>query len=376
MDLSQDYVRLNTINSESATVEIFADDIDGDSLIYGIECYTCGTVEDQAPEFVTLIGNSISIVPTNDDIGIYDLTITISDEAGGYTSRNLHVEVVSEAPDVKIDFDRNVEAGTYDAATAVAPLFGTDMYGLYFSSHNENTELEIEKFILASTSVSISEMNEDGIWGAVETLAASEVNDALEIDTTGDGTAEFTVKYVGELTDLGMLNEIAGVEIFGTGAVAYRYLYKQLNNQIEFYNEEEYVHSYGNTDDEYYHSFSEFITNQQGSHWFNSNDNGEGGISFAEGSTGSSGTLIEVDGTGTTINSDAGTWEINADGILLIMPSIIGYHADAFKEVTVDGEGRLLRGDYQRAGEEEEFLWFNETGKDQFLSFLQSQQAE
>ncbi len=379
MSLSQEYLNLNVINEDNATVEIFADDTDGDALTYGVECYSCGTVEDQAPAFVTISGSTVSITPTSDDIGTYDIRVYVQDEAGEQADQNLRVEVVSEAPDVEIGFSHNVESGSYDANATVdiATVFSTDMYGLRFSSHDGNSNLEVEKFVLASNSVNISQLNDDGTWSEAETLAASTVDNTLEVDTDGNGTSEFTVKYTGELSDIGMLNEIAGVEMFDTGAVAYHYLYKQLIDKIEFYNEEEYVRSYDNTADEYYHTLDEFIANQQGGHWFNSKDNNDGGISFAEGSSGTSGTLIEVDGTGTTTNSNAGTWEINADNILVVMPdSSLGYHGDAFKEVTVAGEGRLLRGDYERAGEEEEFLWFNATGKDQFLSFLQSQQAE
>ncbi len=368
MSLSSEYVMLNLVDEERTTVEILADDVDGDALTYSIE--------EGVPSFITISGNILSITPTTNDEGVYDISIIVSDGELS-SSSNLHIEVLSEAPDVEIDFSRSVASGSYDsnATVDISNLFGTDMYDLYFSSNDGNSNLEVEKFALNTTSVTISKMNDDETWEVTETLSANTENDVMTVDTDSDGSAKFTVKFTGTISDSGILNSIAGVEIFGEGAEAYHFLYKQLLDSIEFNNDDEYVRSYNNTADEYYHSLSEFIENQQGSHWFSSNDNGEGGISFAEGSTGTGGTLVEVDANGVVVNTDAGTWEINSDNVLLTMPTVLGYDADAFKEVTVDGEGRLLRGDYERAGDEEEFLWFNEAGKDQFLSFFNTQEA-
>jgi len=40
--------------------------------------------------------------------------------------------------------------------------------------------------------------------------------------------------------------------------------------------------------------------------------------------------------------------------------------------VTDNEETRLLRGEFEAAGDSAKFLWFNEAGKDDFLQYLQN----
>jgi len=280
---------------------------------------------------------------------------------------------------LNIEFDHRVVLGSYDANVTVdpSPLGGTTMYNLEFSSYGGNNELEIEKYFINTTTIDISKLNDDHTtWRNDGNISYSLDNNEFFIDENNDSTYDFKIKYVGNI-DIATLNSIAGKTIFTTDTEAYRFMYKQLVDKVEFYSDDNYVHSYDNTVNEYYTSIAEFIEHQQGEHWFNSKDGNQGGISFASGSIGNSvgdnGTLIEVNANGETITENAGTWEINTDNILVVTPNMeLGYRASAFKVVNNNGEDTLLEGDYQQAGEEEEFLWFNETGKNQFLQFLQN----
>ncbi|MBU1667432.1 DUF5011 domain-containing protein [bacterium] len=378
MSLNQDYVRLNIVDGSTAEVQIDANDTeDGTALTYGIECYSC--FEDQVPNFVTLNGTTITVSPIAGDEGTYDVTVYVEDSEGARDNQNLHIEVVSETPAVNMEFSHNVASGSYDANATVdpTPMAGTAMYDLHFSTYNKGNELEVERFTINTLTVDISKLNLDDpnnpTWSTPENIPYLLDNGEMIIDEDGDGVDDFKIKYVGAFSDTTVLNEIAGYDIFGAGVQAYRFIYKQLQDKINFYDEQNYEYSHGNTANEFYLSLAEFIEHQQGGSWFMSKEGNEGGISFAQGSNGTSGTLIEVNQNGDITNANAGTWVINADNILVVSPNMeLGYHADVFKEVSVDSETRIVRGEYQRAGEEEEFLWFNEAGKDQFLNFVSS----
>lgn len=331
--------------------------------------------------------------------GVYDTTgqlisvsnITIVDADAPVTVIEMGLDDRGEQDSIEIEFGHNVVSGTYNGEGAIDPsiLFNTPMYQLEYRSCDG---IDLEKLTINETSLDIKEANfsdpDNVTWNDEWSTSLRISGNEMFIDENQDGEDDIKFKYVGEWTNIGNLNDIAGEPIFNTNIKAYRFLLLQLRDSIEFdeNDEDAFVETHGHTPDRFYTSLASFVENQRGGRYFISNDRGEGGIAFADDSNVSSswsGTLVEVDNDGVVVNANAGTWHIddaplNADGSdagvekLFVEPNDLeSYENKAYKVINHPEYGDVvLRGDYSKAGEEEEFIWFDAIGKDQFLQFL------
>ena len=273
----------------------------------------------------------------------------------------------------RIEFSGIVSSGSYDGngSLDITALFHTPLYDLRYSNHQG---IDVKAFSISASTIHIEELNLSSplinpTWIFKEELFYSlSQSGEIEIDETDDSVPDFKVKYVTELNNE-QINGMTGQSLFGADVIGYQFMYQQLQDVIKF-DRAKAVRSHNNTVNEYYVSIAEFISHQQGGHWFMSKEGNQGGISFATGSNADDGlgTLVEVDVNGVVSDGFAGTWEVDSDGILFIdVNSELGYHSSVFKEVTNNGSWVLLRGEFKKAGTEESFIWFNEAGRVEFL---------
>ena len=285
---------------------------------------------------------------------------------------------------VRIEFDQPITFADYNNAPELAmSTLGGTVYDLRYSSYDG---VDAQSFTFGNNLVTINRVtgidsSGNPIWEFDDNVTINLVDNEVEIDENHDGTYEFKIKYVGTLTDANLSAiDTDGIFTGQTGIVAYQMMYTQLVDTVEFYNENDYERTHGNiAGQEFYTSVAEVVAIQQENRWFMSKNDqdGQGGIAFASGSdvANSNGTLVEVDQNGTITNSNAGTWSVvDSNGTVVVEPTIAGYdYRPVFKNVVDASQNpRVLRGDYNKVEDSSQFLWFNEAGKNAFLSYIVS----
>lgn len=276
----------------------------------------------------------------------------------------------------EVDFWKSATVGNYDSLNAISLSdIPTTAYELEYRP-SDDYSLEIEKVVRDATQMQWSELEPDGSWKNKNLDTFTISNNEI---TTTNNDMYAKVKFV-EVVDATGLNN--GSSIFTDGDKVYKLVVKYIADSYELY---EKVRTHGNMQQEYYQTFSELIEYQSSSHWFMSKDGNYtgGGISFAENSSGTTGTLIEVDSGGTVTNNSAGTWEITTISgvgeVLIITPTIAGYKGSSTnpneKNIFRIKDGFVYKGDYNKAGNEYEGFWFNESAKNNFTSYINAHTA-
>jgi len=315
---------------------------------------------DDHPNFVELNGTQIVIHPTEDDIDYDGITSIIATNGNEQVTRYLHIHVNQVKLKAK---EFRVPNGNYDANGSL-PFNENAYFEAKYTSHNG---LNVEKYVINATSVSIYKMLCDGNFTSDGTVPITKSGDELIVDENDDGTDDFKLKIVKELNET-KLNQLYGADIFQSGDNGYKLMQKVLHETYEFHGDYQKNYTQGGNPTQF-SSIAEFINTYKANGWFDGNSNS--GITFAADSNASdgNGTLVEKNHDGNITDNSAGTWEIrdvNGTDILVTLPSNTNYHNLAFK---MDNNG-LLRGDYKANGEESVFFWINEDAKDDFVTYV------
>ncbi|SFV51052.1 Rhs-family protein [hydrothermal vent metagenome] len=362
-------------NQTEIIVELNATDIDGDAITYG------ATSSNTSRATVALSDNILTINLVDLNGTDVEIIATANDGKGEEVSEHFMVIDPSGRELDYVEFSHNVESGQYEEEDGVDPssLFASPMYSIRYE-HCDG--LELDKFTLSSTQLDIkrAEFNEttgDITWRDNWNTSLTITDNEIFIDENEDGVDDFKFKYVGAIEDVDVLNSMLGMQLFDSRIQAYRFLQIRISDTVRFDedDEDDYVETHGHTDNLFYTSLASFIEHQQNGAYFISNDEGEGGISFADDSNFSdgSGMLIEVTDDGSLVNNNAGTWHVE-DGVLYVEPTESLYESEVYKVITDDVHGDVvIRGEYSKSGEEEEFVWFDDEGKNQFLQFLEDE---
>ncbi|MCK5293866.1 MAG: hypothetical protein KAJ49_04390, partial [Arcobacteraceae bacterium] len=121
--------------------------------------------------------------------------------------------------------------------------------------------------------------------------------------------------------------------------------------------------------DIFYTSFDKYIADHTPNRYIMSHESNDSmGISFATGSTGTNGTLVEINTQGVILNNNAGDWNITND-VLYINPAISGYMYNAIIKLI---NGYLEYGEVKNAGEVEANIWFNDSARDKIAQYFSS----
>ena len=361
--ISLDMDNIDVAVDDSKTVSFTVSDPDEDSFTTTLE---------NAPSFVTLNGETITIAPTQNDAN-WDgnINLKVTDSYGNISEKYLHIHVYT--PDVRIEMDYPVDSGTYDdlSASSTALDLTRTYYEARFSSYDG---LELESFSFANNQVVVKNYNPS-------TGNFEDSDDNLSYSSSDNkvfnlGNGMFEVKYLGTIT-ANDGNDLLGKNIFSGSDTCYKFAYKNLQDRYEFdRNEYQMKYDENNTQTQY-SSIAEFIdytkvkADGHGNWWHcDSGDCHNGGITFSADSdvSNGSGTLVEVDQNGVT-NANAGSWEIKTIDEDTVLVTHITNSKDGSPIFKMDSNG-LLRGWYEPAGTESIFYWLNESAKDHFKTYI------
>ena len=166
-------------------------------------------------------------------------------------------------------------------------------------------------------------------------------------------TAQEEIKFVKEFAG-DELNNLDLNVTFDSNDKASMILTKALTT---YYDWNEPQQDWGSSTPITYSSLESFISAHSNGYFTTKEGYNNVGIAFASGSTGTSGTLVEVTNTGTTITTNAGTWSIT-NGILNLNITVSGYNytpAFTIKDTVV------WRGEKRLAGNLQAGILFNTT---------------
>jgi len=251
----------------------------------------------------------------------------------------------------------------FDGLLAEPLVIDVDMYGVD-SWQEGNGSMVINEWIERFNSDGSFTFSEDG---ETENYQYTE---SADIASIGDGTDYFYEVKLIEVLDANELSSTFLFAEFGADDIGYKMAFIALNDEFDYWEDASIYHT-GGDPVATAESLAEFISNAQ---LGTSDTNDQNGfawctepanklLAFADGSTGTSGTLSERDEDLVT-NVNAGTWEIVND-VLYIHPNVEGFNDNII--FSMDEQLVVQRGEFEAADTGEIEYKFNLAARDSLV---------